>query len=224
MSRFAISDIHGCANTFKALLRKIKFSKEDTLYLLGDYIDRGPDSRGVIDHIWELQEDGYAVHCLRGNHEQMLLDELAEKEVWYNGEPETLKSFHAKSYQYIPIPYIEWMEQLPYFFDMKDYILVHAGLNFKTKFPLDDTNEMIWIRHFYDDIDKDWLGNRIIVHGHTPTRQLTIKTSMKELSETPAINIDGGCVYESFGLGHLCAINLDTKQLIFHANIDKVNR
>lgn len=223
MSRFAISDIHGCAKTFKALLNKIEFSKEDTLYLLGDFIDRGPDSRGVIDHIWELQEEGYTIYCLRGNHEQMLLDELAEKEVWYNGEPEMLKSFHAKSNQDIPKPYIEWMEALPYFFETQDYFLVHAGLNFKTKFPLQDTHEMIWVRHFYDDIDKDWLGNRIIVHGHTPTRQLTIKMGMKELEEIPAINIDAGCVFESFGLGHLCAINLDTKQLIFHANIDTVN-
>jgi len=47
---------------------------------------------------------------------------------------------------------------------------------------------------------------------------------MKELDKIPAINIDAGCVFESFGLGHLCAINLDTKRLIFHANIDKVNR
>lgn len=51
MSRYAISDIHGCAKTFKNLLRRISFSKEDVLYLLGDYIDRGPDSKGVIDHI-----------------------------------------------------------------------------------------------------------------------------------------------------------------------------
>jgi len=130
MSRFAISDIHGCAATFKALLAKIEFSKEDTLYLLGDYIDRGPDSREVIDHIWELQEDGYTIYCLRGNHEQMLIDELAEKEIWYNGEPETLKSFDARSNQDIPKPYVEWMEELPYFFEIQDYILVHAGLNY----------------------------------------------------------------------------------------------
>jgi len=51
MKKFAISDIHGCAKTFKALLKKINFSKEDELYLLGDYIDRGPDSKGVIDYI-----------------------------------------------------------------------------------------------------------------------------------------------------------------------------
>lgn len=223
MRRFAITDIHGCAKTFEALLNRITFSKEDVLYLLGDYIDRGPDSRGVIDHIWELQEDGYEVHCLRGNHEQMLLDEINDDEIWYNGEKATLKSFEVKANQDIPKPYIEWMEELPFFFELKDYILVHAGLNFRTKFPLDEPTEMIWIRNWYDDINKKWLGNRIIVHGHTPIRQLVIKRSISELDEIPAIDIDAGCVFESFGLGNLCALNLDTKELTFHANIDGID-
>jgi len=223
MRRFAISDIHGCAKTFRALLNRMAFSKEDVLYLLGDYIDRGPDSRGVIDHIWKLQEDGFQVHCLRGNHEQLLLDEYTQKIIWYNGEKATLRSFQVKSNQEIPKRYIEWMNGLTCFFKLEDYILVHAGLNFRSKFPLDDTYEMIWIRHWYEYIDKDWLGNRIIVHGHTPTRQLEIKRSIKELEEIPAIDIDAGCVYESFGLGYLCALNLDTKELIFHANIDMMH-
>ena len=110
MRRFAITDIHGCAQTFKALLNRISFSKDDVLYLLGDYIDRGPDSRGVIDHIWKLQKEGYQVHCLRGNHEQMLLDEVASKNVWYKGEHATLQSFNANSNKDIPKAYIEWME------------------------------------------------------------------------------------------------------------------
>ena len=71
--KIAISDIHGCCKTFKALLNKIKFNSNDELYLLGDYIDRGPDSKGVIDYIWQLQKEGYQVNCLRGNHEQMML-------------------------------------------------------------------------------------------------------------------------------------------------------
>ena len=54
MNKYAISDIHGCLKTFKALLTKLDFSKQDELYLLGDYIDRGPDSKGVIDYIWNF--------------------------------------------------------------------------------------------------------------------------------------------------------------------------
>ncbi|MEL6721291.1 MAG: metallophosphoesterase, partial [Bacteroidota bacterium] len=57
MAKYAISDIHGCSKSFQALLEKINFSPKDELYLLGDYIDRGPDSKGVIDHVLSLKED-----------------------------------------------------------------------------------------------------------------------------------------------------------------------
>ena len=66
MRKFAISDIHGCLKSFEALLDKIQLSTSDELYILGDYIDRGPDSKGVIDYIWKLEQEGYAVKCLRG--------------------------------------------------------------------------------------------------------------------------------------------------------------
>lgn len=59
-----------CLKTFKSLLKKISVSKSDELYILGDFIDRGPQSKGVIDYIWELQKLGYIVHCLKGNHDQ----------------------------------------------------------------------------------------------------------------------------------------------------------
>lgn len=222
MRRFAISDIHGCAVTFKNLLHQISFSKEDVLYLLGDYIDRGPDSRGVIDHIWYLQKEGYQVHCLRGNHEQNLLDAYSETRFECEIPKETLLSFEVKTVKDIPKVYIRWMEKLPYYFDLEDYILVHAGLNFNLAKPLDDHADMIWIRHWYDNIDSDWLGGRIIVHGHTPTRQLEIKRSINTLDEIPAIDIDAGCVFESFGLGNLCVLNLDTKKLRFAANQEVV--
>ena len=105
MRRFAISDIHGCRATFEKMLTEVlQLQKEDTLYLLGDYIDRGPDSRGVIDHIWALQKEGYQVHCLRGNHEQMLLDEVDKDGFWYKGNRATLDSFQIKSNQGIPKP------------------------------------------------------------------------------------------------------------------------
>ena len=222
MRRFAISDIHGCAKTFKKLLRRINLTQEDVLYLLGDYIDRGPDSRGVIDHILDLQKEGYQVHCLRGNHEHYLLESYEETRFDCDIPKETMLSFEVNSVKLIPDVYIDWMNALPYYFELEDYILVHAGLNFRSAFPLEDEAEMIWIRHWYDDIDKEVLGDKIVVHGHTPTRQLEIKRSIRQLDEIPAIDIDAGCVFESFGLGNLCALNLDTKQLIFEANIDVV--
>jgi fructose-1,6-bisphosphatase len=61
LRQFAISDIHGHLKTFQALLKRIDFTVHDELYLLGDFIDRGPDSKGVIDHIEELRATGRIV-------------------------------------------------------------------------------------------------------------------------------------------------------------------
>jgi len=218
--KFAISDIHGCLKPFKALLEQISFSKEDELYLLGDYIDRGPDSRGVIDHIWNLQELGYTVHCLRGNHEQMLLYNIDAKDELVDiaevlGYPETLSSFGVEEVDRIPKVYIDWINSLPYFMEVDQYLLVHAGLNFKNTSPLNDREALIWIRHWYDKIDREWLGNRIVIHGHTPIIQSEIIRSISELAKTPVINIDNGCCFETLGFGNLCVLELGRMKLTF---------
>src|SRR5690348_12378540 len=69
----AIGDIHGCARTFRRLLEKVELDRADTLYLLGDLIDRGPDSKGVIEMILKLLEDGFDIRPIRGNHEELML-------------------------------------------------------------------------------------------------------------------------------------------------------
>jgi len=81
---------------------------------------------------------------------------------------------------------------------------------------------MIWIRYWYEEIDQVWLGDRIIIHGHTPAKQLDIKNSIRHLAEIPAINIDNGCPFESLGFGNLCAFELGTQKFTFQANIDRV--
>ena len=225
MKKYAISDIHGCAKTFKALLDRISFSKEDELYLLGDYIDRGPDSKGVIDHIWHLQETGHIVRCLRGNHEQMFLHAIDARDELYGinetrGYAETIASFGTSNIDYIPKAYVKWIKNLDFYLEVDQYILVHAGLSFSDGKPLENKAEMIWIRYWYEGIDRAWLGNRIIVHGHTPAPQLEIKKSIQTLSEIPAIDIDNGCPFESFGFGNLCAFELGTQTFTFQKNID----
>lgn len=91
MPQYAITDLHGCARTFRALLDKIRFSKEDELYLLGDYINRGPDSKGVIDHILELRESGHTVHCLRGNHQRRFFS-VGQQPQTAGGDPRPARS------------------------------------------------------------------------------------------------------------------------------------
>lgn len=220
MARYAISDIHGCAKTFEALLDRIHFSTADQLFLLGDYIDRGPDSKGVIDKIWALEKEGYETACLQGNHEQMLIDEITGQQIWYNGEKNLLASFAVSKTSAIPGHYIDWMVELKNYLLKDEFIFVHAGLNFGLPNPLADTYKMRWIRNWYEDIDHSWLGERIIVHGHTPIRAPRIRQQINAIKQTPAIDIDAGCSHHIAGMGQLCALNLDTMEAEFVARLD----
>ncbi len=224
MKRYAISDIHGCSQSFAALLHKIGLSKTDELYLLGDYIDRGPDSKGVFDTIMELQKNGYQVHCLRGNHEQLLLDARHDPrayKTWYlHGGKETLASFGCDAPHEFPQRYLDFMDQLDYYFLLDQCILVHAGLNFTAPDPLADTHSMMWIRRWYDNIDRAWLGDRRIVHGHTPTARRQIELQLAAVKTLPVVVIDNGCVYNRVGTGQLCALDLDDWTLTFQPRID----
>jgi len=215
----AISDIHGCLNTFKALLQQIKFTKADHLFLIGDFVDRGPDSKGVIDHIWALQAEGYQVTCLKGNHEEMFLtglkDSQAAKRWLIHGGSQTLDSFDTKDIQSVPQKYLQWMENLPLFIEHEQYIFVHGGLNFKVANPLEAKQSMLWIRNWYSDINYDWLKDRIIVHGHTPTSKSEIELMLDKLEYMQYLDIDAGCVFEYRGLGNLCAVDLTNRKLYF---------
>ncbi len=226
MRKIAITDIHGCINSFWALLDQLALTTSDELYLLGDYIDRGPNSKGVIDHIWQLQEDGYQIECLRGNHEQLLLESRqrpGQNMLWLaNGGWETLASFKIQSTYRVPQEYLKFCQGLPYYLEVDHYILVHAGLSFDNEDPLADREAMLWIREWYDNIDRDWLGDRIIVHGHTPISLAQINLQYKNIKKTPALDIDGGCVHKGKrpGLGYLCALDMTNWKLYFQDNID----
>lgn len=224
--KICISDIHGCVATCKALLEQLQFTKEDTLYLLGDYIDRGPDSKGVIDYIKELQEQQYQVVALRGNHEQMLInDHMAEtKRGWHDmGDEALLKSFGLKNLKLLPLSYIDFCNTLPYYHIDDDFIAVHAGINCTHDRPLEHSEELLWIRNWYETINYDWLGDKIIIHGHTPFTKYEIEAQFQELGQTQVLNIDCGAFMsqqKEAGLGHLCAFDVTHQKLYFQENID----
>lgn len=227
MRRFAISDIHGCKKTFEALLDRIALSTGDEVYLLGDYIDRGKDSKGVVDYIWKLQDQGYTVHCLMGNHEMMMLeadDGLPSMSTWlYNGGYETLESFGADSPSQIPDEYFHFFQELSFYEEVDEYILVHAGLDFETGDPLGDTESMIWIRDWYENIDREWLEERIIIHGHTPINRSQIQHLHANLDDFKVLDIDAGCVFDrpQLGVGYLCAFEMNSRELYFQKNIER---
>ncbi len=224
MRQFAITDIHGCAQSLRALVEQIQLRKEDSLFLLGDYVDRGPDSKGVFDFIFEKQEQGFQVHCLRGNHEQYMLDACHSKTLlrhWLlNGGAATLRSFGVGHPLEIPQQYLQFAGNLPYFFQLKNYLLVHAGLDFKKLHPLKDKKGMLWIRDWYDDIDTAWLAGRIIVHGHTQQNKEVLDAQLANVGILPVINIDNGCVTPLPGRHQLIALDLGTRQFTYQPCVD----
>ena len=231
MREIAISDIHGCNQSFEALLDQIAFSTSDVLYLLGDYVDRGPDSKGVIDRIWALQDDGYQVECLKGNHEELVLRAASGNftylEKWLKTDgKDTKNSFGVETCAEIPKKYLDWMEALPYFLEVESYLLVHAGLDFRLDDPLSDTSEMCWLRHWQPAIRYEWLQERIIVHGHTPIERDIIENQFVNLQAAQHLDIDAGCVYadprhwRSEGLGNLCAFDMTNQRLFFQEYVE----
>ena len=123
-------DIHGCLLAFDTILNEINLTEKDTIILLGDYIDRGPDSKGVIDRVIELREK-YNVIALKGNHEEIMEhagDGLADY-VWWRtvGGDTTLFSFNC-DVEDIEEPYWEFIDSLELYHETEDYIFVHAGL------------------------------------------------------------------------------------------------
>ena len=100
MGYIAIGDIHGCARTLGALLDRLALTEDDHLVFIGDYIDRGPDSRGVVDRLIELRRTQPCTF-LRGNHEALMLSYLdfGDYELWgMNGGTATLRSYTSNGH------------------------------------------------------------------------------------------------------------------------------
>lgn len=217
---FIIGDIHGCSKTLRKLvLEKIAIRKTDKIYCLGDYIDRGPDSKGVIDFILQLRKEGFNIHTLRGNHEQLLLEsEIDEpaKELWLrNGGDKALMSFGVNSIHALDKKHIDFFKRTKYFIQTKNFILVHAGLNFSYADPLKDKEAILWIRNF--PVDTAYLNGKLLIHGHTPKPKDFI---ISQPFQSP-LNLDGGCVYKDRnGYGSLIALNFHDRKLIEVKNID----
>lgn len=220
--RFAIGDVHGCSRTLRKMVEEVlRLKPYDTLYLLGDYIDRGPDSLGALDYLLDLQVSGFDIRPLRGNHEEMLLRAVSDpsaRNIWYgNGGWGTMRELGIDSPESIPQRYIDFLAKLPYLLITKDYVFVHAGLDFQAHDPLRDTPTqfMIWSRS--GQVDPAKLGGRTLVTGHTVTPLFAIRNSLA----TSHITIDNGCYSKGeICCGALVALNLDTLELLVQENIE----
>ncbi len=219
MGVYAISDIHGEDNKFRELLKLLRLKKTDILYLLGDYIDRGNQSKEVLDTIFLLLENKFDVRCIRGNHEQMLLDvlngnDVSDEVAWLkNGGSTTLDSFSTSEVIRIPQKYTDFLNSLPYYLEYKNYLLVHAGIDMTIEDPLTETHSLLWLRDWKRVYDRNWIKGRTIIHGHTPMKA-SFLLSQENISND-VICIDNGAFMRGMKeMGGLCAFNLDTKEIV----------
>jgi len=216
--RFVIGDIHGCLKTFEALVSQFQFTENDQLFLLGDYINRGPDSLGVIAFIRELQKK-FEVYPLRGNHEQMLLGiQRDPRLILFSPQ---FRKFYDRKAKKVKSEYFEFFNVLPYCIETEGFYLVHAGLNFKAENPLDDYQSMLWIREF--EASQRFLKGKKIVHGHTHKPLSVIQEAIEK--QHLVIPLDNGC-YKKLQdnsieeKGNLCGLELNTQVLFVQQNID----
>jgi serine/threonine protein phosphatase 1 len=212
---FAISDIHGCFKPFYELVvNTARLNKSDQLLLLGDYIDRGSQSRDVIDFIMDLQEKGFNVTALAGNHEIMLLDSYHSREnipLWLmNSGDSTLMSFGIRNIKDLDQRYVGFFSSLEFYRIIGNWIFVHAGLNDDIADPFSDINHMIWETRL--SYNNPVLAGKTIIHGHRPKTLNYVDKLINGKSEV--IPIDTGCVYgKEGGYGFLSALEVNSMTL-----------
>lgn len=215
----AIGDVHGCLQSLQALTKKLEKYSDRQFVFLGDYIDRGPDSKGVVDFLLDYREQQDCIF-LRGNHEQMLLDAYYNDnlDLWLmNGGRSTLESYGAKYNQLnIGEEHIEFYKDTRMYYDTPDFFFVHAGLSpAKTiEQSLKDDNDIqdfLWERSHLNVFETPW--EKTVVFGHTPRPHPIRKNKM--------LGLDTGCVYESLGYGKLTAAVLPEMKFVQQVCLDK---
>ena len=207
---FVIGDIHGCSDALAQLLEKIKpLAKDDTVIFIGDYIDRGPDSKGVIDIVLKLHSEHQRVITLMGNHEFMFKNALngnGVKEFLAMGGDATFNSYGIPldslqdMHTRIPSEHLLVFQDLLLYWEDQDHIYVHAGLQPGVHLTQQSMDWLLWARKEFIDLTYNF-GKKVI-YGHTPFDKPKIDDNK--------IGIDTGAVYG----GHLtCLILPDIKFL-----------
>jgi serine/threonine protein phosphatase 1 len=191
---FAIGDIHGRNDLLELMLDKIRDNAaanpaRNALIFLGDYIDRGPDSRAVVQNLLALKLTDWELVFLRGNHEQAFLDFLedpASYRAWRGyGAPETLLSYGVRPPRFdgdkdfvaardelllkCPVAHIDFFKSLRYMYEEGDYLFVHAGIRPGVALHRQSERDLLWIRDEF--LEFEGLTDRVIIHGHTPSER-----------------------------------------------------
>ncbi len=218
---FSIGDIHGQRPMLDLMIDRVPFQKDDEIVFIGDFIDRGPDSRGVVDAVLEFRLKFSNTTCLRGNHEDIFLDYIKGEDRYdpglftMNGGYATLESYGIDPREgppKLPPLHMEFFEELKFIHETGGFIFVHAG--FRPGVPIEEQTErdMLWIRNDFFESNGDF--GRPVVFGHTPMREISNKLPKW-------LGIDTGAAFGNM----LTCVQLAEEKItnIYQVHADEVN-
>ncbi len=214
---YAIGDIHGCLTALEKLIKKIPLKSGDELLFLGDYVDKGPKSKEVVDYLLKNKKSNW--RFLRGNHEQMVLECFKNSKSkmaanWLvNGGYETLKSYvpskeldeiqgtetHKLLQAHFPAKHAAFFESQALTYETPEYFFCHAGVDLDKPLNQQDPEDLLWIRRRF--LEDPRPTPKLVIHGHTPIEKLDLSRDR--------INLDTGCVYG----GYLTALALPSMKV-----------
>jgi serine/threonine protein phosphatase 1 len=214
MSRtIAIGDIHGCSQALDALLRAIAPASDDTIVALGDYVDRGTDSRGVVERLLELASQCRLVPLI-GNHEIMLLQALdrgiAHSGWLLCGGKETLLSYGGRL-EGIPSEHVEFFRSLLPFYETDTHFFVHANYQYDMSLA-DQPDYLLYWEHLHLRLPLPHEGGKKAIVGHTSQLSgeifdldhvICIDTFCHGGGWLTALNVDAGKVWQADRFGNL---------------------
>ena len=200
MKTYVIGDIHGCLQELSCLIESLPLEPSDRLIFLGDYLDRGPDPKGVVSYLIEWQQSGYQEAIfLKGNHEDMFLSYLGlpgqyGEMLLFNGGWTTLASYGVVErdrsqeaiLSLIPPSHLEFFMGLKTFYLMEPFLFVHAGVHPLKPLAQQSAEELLWIRDEFI-FSRHFLPYTVIF-GHTPQNEVLFDLPYK-------IGLDTGLVY-----------------------------
>ena len=212
--RIIIGDVHGHYDALVALLDSVAPDSDDQVYFLGDLIDRGPKSADVVDFV--IKHD---FNCLRGNHEEMLLDVVGNGKVsvelyqgWlYSGGHATVASYDGK----IPQEHIDWLRTLPTYLDLGDIWLVHAGVDPNMPLTKQTAEQFCWIRDDFHKIKQPFFQDKLIITGHTITFTMPGIEPGQIAAGNGWLDIETGAYHRNSGW--LTALDIDRNR-VYQAN------